>query len=190
MNLTYTTDAWGIRTYILQLELENGVFTKLTRVETVEALKEEILRIKGLPDYASQEHVICMTEVLLDELDHFEKIGKWLYFDAGLVLNSPVSSQQCEGVRAVEILLRPITEEDTYIENAVTEAEAEAIIQDRLARGMTTFKIRYYYDESIPNHESYVIYELGNILGEKYGLSVRANPQTTKTCFLEFSPIQ
>lgn len=190
INLTYTADAWGVRTYIFQLKLQNGVFSKYTLIETVEALKAEILRIKGLPDYTAQDYIIYMTEELLDELNHFELIGKWLYFDAELVLSSPKSSKHCEGVRAVEISLRPVTANDIYIENAKTEEEAEAIIQDRLARGMKTFKIRYYYDKNIPNHESYVIYELGKILGEKYGLSVRANPQSTNTCFLEFSPLQ
>lgn len=181
-------DDWGIRTVIIKFELENGMFTKYTAISTEDELKAEILRIKAIPEYTTMEHGIFVTKDFLEQTGYLSTIEKWLYFDAGLVMECNTYSPQGANIYKARAKFRPVTPEDSFIENAMNDAEVEAIIQDRLARGITTFTVRYYYDPNLTENESFshAVYEMGVIWSQTYGLEVNGSYQTSSSCFLYF----
>ncbi len=192
-SITYTTDDWGIKNYTCNLKLNNGVFTRYTLVSSEEELKQAIL---NLSTNTTETQYVFVTTSYLQSSGYLssDSFLKWLYFDAGLVMNCGTFSPVCDGVYKAHVsVLRPVTSDDEFIENAYSYADVEAIVADRAARGITNFTVRYHYDTSTMTRDeaySHLYCEQLAIWEANYGMSVDVSAQTTDTCFVFFKPAQ
>lgn len=192
-SITYTTDNWGIKNYTCNLKLNNGVFTRYTLVSSEEELKQAIL---NLSTNTTDTQYVFVTTSYLQNSNYLcsDSFLKWLYFDAGLAMNTGTFSPVCDGVYKAHIFnLHTVTSSDEFIENAYSYADVEAIVADRAARGITNFTVRYHYDTStMTTDEAYthLISEQKGIWAANYGMSVEVWAQTTDTCFVFFKPVQ